>query len=181
MISSVISELKLTLHFNFLKMQKEQIISQKNELVERLGVYLENQDNMAPLEARIFSTLILMGKRGHSFEGLVEDLNASKSTICTHLNTLQASGRVSYHTRPGERKRYFNVAPNRLVQVMDEMLQKWDAQKEIHTDILNYKRTASEENFTSEDEFDLDFHKNYLQFLDEVSSSVKKLKQKISH
>jgi len=162
-------------------MQKEQIISQKNELVERLGVYLENQDNMTPLEARIFSTLILIGKRGRTFEELVKDLNASKSTICTHLNTLQASGRVSYHTRPGERKRYFNVTPNRLVQVMDEMLQKWNQQRDIHIDILTYKKEAAKEIPSSEDEFDLDFHQNYLQFLDEVSNAVKKLKEKISH
>ncbi|MGB8706000.1 MAG: helix-turn-helix domain-containing protein [Gillisia sp.] len=162
-------------------MQKEQIISKKNELVERLGVYLENQDNMAPLEARIFSTLILTGKRGRTFEELIKDLNASKSTVCTHLNTLQASGRVSYHTRPGQRKRYFNVTPNRLVQVMDEMLQKWNQQRDIHTDILSYKKEAAKEMASSEEEFDLDFHQNYLQFLDEVSSAVTKLKQKISH
>lgn len=159
----------------------EKNISKKNELVERLGVYLENHDKMAPLEARIFSTLILEGKSGSTFEELVNDLHASKSTICTHLNTLQASEKISYHTRPGERKRYFNVNPNMLAQVMDQMLQKWNTQKEIHTEILAYKKEVSANAPAPEDEFDLDFHQNYLQFLNEVSNAVLKLKQKISN
>lgn len=159
-------------------MQKE-LIERKNKLVERLGVFIENEDNMAPLEARIFSTLIITGKGGITFENLVKDLNASKSTICTHLNTLQASGRVSYFTKPGDRKRYFNVAPNRLLQVMNEMLAKWNMQYDIHSDIIEYKKEANSQNNVDAEEFDLHFHENYLLFLEEVSNAVNKLKKNI--
>ena len=159
-------------------MQKE-LIERKNKLVERLGVFIENEDNMAPLEARIFSTLIITGKGGITFENLVKDLNASKSTICTHLNTLQASGRVSYFTKPGDRKRYFNVAPNRLLQVMNEMLAKWNMQHDIHSDIIEYKKEANSQNTVDAEEFDLHFHENYLLFLEEVSNAVNKLKKNI--
>ncbi|RKS55293.1 DNA-binding transcriptional regulator GbsR (MarR family) [Gillisia mitskevichiae] len=159
---------------------RKELIERKNKLVERLGVFIENEDNMAPLEARIFSTLILTGKGGSTFESLVKDLNASKSTICTHLNTLQASGRVSYFTKPGDRKRYFNVTPNRLVQVMNEMLEKWNKQYDIHSDIIEYKKDANKENTIESEEFDLHFHENYLLFLEEVSNAVKKLKKNIA-
>lgn len=162
-------------------MIKKQMDLQKNKLVEKMGVYLEKHDNMAPLEARIFSTLILTGKIGITFEQLVSDLSASKSTVCTHLNTLQVAGRANYYTKPGDRKRYFIVTPNRLIQVMDEMLQKWEEQQTLHSDILSFKEQLVEvENENGTDEPDLDFHKDYLQFLEEVSLSVKKLKQKIS-
>ncbi len=159
---------------------QQQLIDKKNKLVERLGVFIENEDNMAPLEARIFSTLILTGKGGITFENLVKDLNASKSTICTHLNTLQASGRVSYFTKPGDRKRYFNVTPNRLVQVMNEMLDKWNKQHDIHSDIIEYKAAVNSQNTVEAEEFDLNFHKNYLLFLEEVSNAVEKLKKNIA-
>tara|TARA_R100000935_G_C2832795_1_gene166173 strand:+ start:1219 stop:1710 length:492 start_codon:yes stop_codon:yes gene_type:complete len=160
-------------------MQKE-FLEKKNKLVERLGVFIENEDNMAPLEARIFSTLILTGKSGITFENLVKDLNASKSTICTHLNTLQASGRVSYFTKPGDRKRYFNVSPNRLFQVMNELLEKWNNQHDIHSDIIAFKKEVNAIQENDSEEFDLLFHENYLQFLQEVSSAVKKFKENIA-
>lgn len=161
-------------------MIKSELLDQKHQLIEKLGVYVENEDNMAPLEARIFSTLILTGKSGISFENLVKDLNASKSTICTHLNTLQASGRVTYHTKTGDRKRYFNVTPNRLVLVMNEMLNKWNEQYEIHSEIIDYKKQANQEISEESEKLELQFHENYLQFLEEVSNSVKKLKKNIS-
>lgn len=160
-------------------MQEEELLKRKNKLVERLGVYIEHEDKMAPLEARIFSTLIITGKNGITFENLVKNLNASKSTICTHLNTLQASGRISYFTKPGDRKRYFNVIPNRLLQVMNEMLENWNQQFEIHSDIIDFKKEANKQSDDNNEEFDLVFHENYLQFLEEVSNAVKKLKKNI--
>ncbi|WP_034918082.1 GbsR/MarR family transcriptional regulator [Gillisia sp. CAL575] len=160
-------------------MQKE-LIERRNKLIERLGVFIENEDNMAPLEARIFSTLIITGKGGSTFDNLVKDLNASKSTICTHLNTLQASGRVSYFTKPGDRKRYFNVTPNRLLQVMNEMLEKWNNQFDIHSEIIQFKKDANNQNTNESEEFELQFHENYLLFLEEVSNAVKKLKKNIA-
>lgn len=169
----------LILQFQILEMQVE-LNLRKKKLVERLGVFIENEDNMAPLEARIFSTLILTGNSGITFENIVKDLNASKSTICTHLNTLQVTGRVSYFTKTGDRKRYFNVAPNRLVQVMNEMLDKWNQQYDIHTDIIAYKKDANKFNDSHSEDFDTKFHENYLQFLEEVSGAVKKLKKNIA-
>lgn len=150
----------------------------KAQLIEKVGVDIENQDQMAPLAARLYASLILTGKRGQTFEELVNQLQASKSTICTHLNTLQAQGRVSYFTKTGDRKRYFIVAPNRLLTVIDEMTAKWNAQKEIHQEILEFKNAMNEANPT-DTALELDFHKNYLVFLEEAGQAVKKLKQNI--
>lgn len=162
-------------------MEKEKLLLQKKNLVEKMGVYLENHDNMAPLEARIFATLILIGNNGITFERLVDDLSASKSTICTHLNTLQAAGRANYFTKTGDRKRYFTVIPNRLIQVMDEMLQKWEEQQLLHKEMLDFKKLLEQEDpEPGQKDLDLQFHEDYLQFLEEVSLSVVKFKEKIS-
>ena len=74
-------------------------IERKN-LIEELGVHLEG-DHLAPLAARILATLILSGKKGVTFEELVNELNAGKSTVSTHLDHLQNTNRVTYFTKPG--------------------------------------------------------------------------------
>ncbi len=42
---------------------------------------MENNEPLAPLVARILSTLILIGKRGVTFESLVAKLSANKSNF----------------------------------------------------------------------------------------------------
>jgi len=84
-------------------------LTKKESLIEKLGVHIESKDQLAPLAARILSTLILTGKKGATFESLVCELNASKSTISTHLTTLQAANRITYHTKCGDRKKYSHL------------------------------------------------------------------------
>lgn len=147
---------------------------ERKQLIERLGVYMEGKDKLAPLAARVYSTLILTGKKGLTFGQLVKSLEASKSTICTHLNSLQSREMVSFYTTPGERKRFFIVAPNRLNILIQELTDNWKKQTELQEDILSYKSKFNDQ--YPADAFDLDFHINYLNFLQEASNSVNKLK-----
>ena len=158
-------------------MNEKELEQQKSELIEQLGVQLEC-DNLAPLAARIFATLILTGKEGITFEQLVSDLNASKSSVSSHLENLQTSQKVRYITKPGDRKRYFIIHPNLMVNVIDEMTSKWETEKELHQKVLNYKK---EYNKKSEEElkFDLEFQQDFLTFLEEATSAIQKFKSKI--
>lgn len=152
------------------------LASKKNQLVEKVGVVMETQEKLAPLAARIYATLLITGKEGITFEQLVNDLNASKSTVCTHLNFLQSNNLVSYFTLQGDRKRYFKIAPNSLAIVMDEMASNWAKQKEIQEEIINYKRLVTNTNL-KEDSPDLEFHQNYLTILSEMNQLLTKMKQ----
>ena len=67
-------------------------------LVEKLGVHLEGRENLAPVAARIMAYIILTGKQGTTFDDLVTNLCASKSTISTHLNHLQDLKKLEYFT-----------------------------------------------------------------------------------
>ena len=158
-------------------MNEKELEQQKSELIEQLGVQLEC-DNLAPLAARIFATLILTGKEGITFEQLVSDLNASKSSVSSHLVNLQTSQKVRYITKPGDRKRYFIIHPNLMVNVIDEMTSKWETEKELHQKVLNYKK---EYNKKAEEElkFDLEFQQDFLTFLEEATSAIQKFKSKI--
>ena len=145
-----------------------------------MGVHLEHREQLAPLAARIISNLVLKGKKGETFETLVCDLQASKSTIFTHLTTLQASNRITYYTKPGDRKKYFILSPNALIRSMDEMIEKWNEERDIHLEIVNYKsevNTSFPEN--SAERFDLDFHNEYLNYLDQATTLMQNLRVKL--
>lgn len=153
---------------------------ERSQLIERLGVSIEKDENLAPLAARILATLILKDQQGCSFDELVQRLNASKSTISSHLTHLEDSGRISYYTKQGDRKRYFVLSKNHTINMIDKTLKKWENQKSIHQDILEFKqRFNKEQKKVSGKELDGHFHENYLIFIKEASSAFEKLKQTI--
>ena len=142
-----------------------------------MGVHLEHREQLAPLAARILANLVLKGKKGETFENLVSDLNASKSTIFTHLTTLQASHRITYYTKPGDRKKYFILSPNALIRSMDEMLVNWNEERDIHLEIVNYKEDVNKDFPEDSDEkFDLDFHHEYINYLDQATVLMRNLR-----
>tara|TARA_R110002049_G_scaffold114927_1_gene266625 strand:+ start:39179 stop:39679 length:501 start_codon:yes stop_codon:yes gene_type:complete len=156
-----------------------EICKEKQRLVEKLGVAMESNEQLAPVAARILSYIILTGKEGTTFEILIRDLCASKSTISTHLNHLADLKRIVYFTKPGDRKKYYIINQDSILQSIDDMMASWIAQKELHVEIKAYKENV---NILTPDEssvFDLDFHDNYIEFLEEATQSISKLKSKI--
>lgn len=142
-----------------------------------MGVHLEHKEQLAPLAARILANLVLKGKKGETFENLVCDLKASKSTIFTHLTTLQASHRITYYTKPGDRKKYFILSPNALIRSMDEMLENWNEERDIHLEIVNYKEDINKDfPKDSVERFDLEFHNEYLNYLEQATTLMQNLR-----
>lgn len=150
---------------------------EKSRLIEQLEQYIIDKDKLAPLAARLYATLVLTDKKGLTFDQLVQSLDASKSTVCTHLNLLQSLEMVSFYTAPGERKKYFIIAPNRLTILVQELTENWKKQTEIQEAIISYKSRVNSEN--PAEPFDLEFHQNYLNFLQEASHLVNKLKNSL--
>ncbi|AXP80798.1 hypothetical protein CJ739_1712 [Mariniflexile rhizosphaerae] len=157
----------------------DNICSEKKALVEKLGVFIENKDQLAPVAARIMSYIILTGKVGTTFEDLVLKLCASKSTISTHLNHLQDLKKIVYFTKLGDRKKYFVINQDTIIQGIDDMIETWCVQKELHIEIRDYKEKSNANNSDDTSKFDLEFHDDYIQFLDEATKSVLKLRTKI--
>lgn len=133
---------------------------------------------MAPVAARIFSYIILTGKQGTTFEDLVSSLCASKSTISTHLNHLQGLKKVSYFTKTGDRKKYFILNNDTMLQGISSMVEEWEAEKELHIEVKEYKEDINK-TLEEDDKFDLDFHDSFIEFLDGAIESITKLKEKL--
>ncbi|GHC43645.1 GbsR/MarR family transcriptional regulator [Ulvibacter litoralis] len=152
---------------------------EKMALVEKLGVHLENREQLAPVAARILSYIILTGKKGATFEDMVTILCASKSTISTHLNHLQDLKKIVYFTKTGDRKKYFTINSDMIVQHIDTMINEWKEVKSLHLEIKNYKE-AFNTHETEEEKFELNFHDNYIKFIDEASASIEELRSKLT-
>jgi DNA-binding transcriptional regulator GbsR (MarR family) len=161
---------------------KENICPKKMALVEKLGVHLENREQLAPVAARILAYIILTGKVGATFENLVSILCASKSTISTHLNHLQDLKKIVYFTKTGDRKKYFIINQDMILQHIDNMINAWKEVRELHLEIKHYKEAINTHTIENNNEkFELGFHNDYIQFLDEASSSIKELKIKLTN
>ncbi|MCK0147952.1 transcriptional regulator [Arenibacter sp. F26102] len=159
---------------------KDNICKEKMALVEKLGVHLEGREQLAPVAARILAYIILTGKKGSTFEDMVTILCASKSTISTHLNHLQDLNKIEYYTKTGDRKKYFIINKNTIIQHVDRMISHWNAERVIHLEIKAYKETQNKLKIENDDEkFDLSFHNDYVKFVDEATASVKELREKL--
>ena len=150
---------------------------QKNQLVEKLGVHFETKYRLAPVAARIFSYIVLKGRSGTTFTDLVVNLGASKSTISTHLNNLLAIKKIVYFTKPGDRKKYFTINEDSIALSIDEMIESWQKQRELHIEIKKYKQSLDVSGISEATlKFDSQFHDNYIKFIDDVTKSLSELK-----
>ena len=159
---------------------KDNVCKEKMGLVEKLGVHLENREQLAPVAARILSYIILTGKKGATFEDMVSILCASKSTISTHLNHLQDLNKIQYFTKTGDRKKYFVIKKDIIIQHIDKMVDHWKEERKIHEEIKDYKEAINSNKIENEeDKFDLVFHEDYIKYIDGASSSIEELRTKI--
>ncbi|MCL5245303.1 transcriptional regulator [Cellulophaga sp. 20_2_10] len=155
---------------------EKNICTKKSALIEKLGVHIEANNGYAPVASRILAYIILTGKIGTTFEDLVSVLCASKSTISTHLNYLSDLKEIEYFTKTGDRKKYYVITTNKIKNHISTMIHKWEIEKELHEEVRSYKKEINNIETTLEEEkFDLTFHNNYIQFLNQAITSISKL------
>lgn len=158
----------------------ENVCKEKMALVEKFGVFLEKREQLAPVAARIFAYIILTGRSGTTFDSLVHVLCASKSTISTNLNHLQDLKKIEYFTKTGDRKKYFKANDKGILQKIDTMIFNWTEEREIHTEIINYKKTMNALDTVPQDEkFDLTIHNDFIHFIDHATAAINDLRTKI--
>ncbi|MGY5353785.1 GbsR/MarR family transcriptional regulator [Wenyingzhuangia sp. IMCC45467] len=153
---------------------------QKCQLVEKLGIHFEKKEGLAPVAARVFSYIILNGKGGTTFEELIENLCASKSTISTHLTHLQGLNKIEYYTKIGDRKKYYIMNYDSMVQGIDKTIDDWNAEMKIHQEVMDYKQTINLLKETPDEEkFDLEFHVDFIEFIHKTIESVTQIRNRI--
>lgn len=162
---SEISEPDLPLQWykNLLNMKPDDLETERKRLIETLGVYFEKEKQIAPLAARILATLVLNGKQGTTFEQLVIELEAGKSTISTHLNNLETQQWITHFTKTGDRKRYYTITPGYTLRRINILIAQWNKEIELHKQIIDYKSNYNKAH--KQELYSLAQHRGVLQFL----------------
>ncbi len=159
--------------------EKKALEFQKDTLINRLAELMEAEEKLPPMAARIYATLIFTSKEGLTFDQLVQAVQGSKSTVCTHIHSLQEKDLLRDYSKPGERKRYFVVSPDVLINYIDNLSSRWKKQSEFQKDVLGYKNLYNRENPTSP--LELDCHQNHLIFLKEAENFAERIKQQFQN
>jgi hypothetical protein len=78
-------------------------------------------------------------------------------------------------------KKYFILIPDVMIHAMADMLKNWKCEQRLHLEIMEYKKEINESLPKDSDEiFDLEFHTDYLEFLNQASASIEKLQKKLT-
>lgn len=161
-------------------MQNEELLKQKKYLIEEMGVYFETCDTLSPLSSRIFAYLALSLEDGVSFEELQEELEASKSSISTNLQLLQSMGRIGYCTKPGDRKRYFRIDEEQILNRLDDKIEMWKHEKRLHEKVLEYKHQYIEKEEVEEvKKIKTQYNEHYISFIEAMIINLEKLKNNL--
>ncbi|MBI9060009.1 MAG: MarR family transcriptional regulator [Labilibaculum sp.] len=157
----------------------QELEERKKLLVERYGLFMEKQEKLAPIAARIFATLLINKENGTTFDELVAFLGASKSTVSTNLKTLQKSEIVDFFTKPGDRKKYFTLNPIGFLARIEDDLKMYKAEHQLASEIINFKIESNEIIKNPEEKFQLSHETPYLDYLVSTISTIEKLRDGI--
>jgi DNA-binding transcriptional regulator GbsR (MarR family) len=150
---------------------------EREELIELFGIHFENIGHLPPLGSRILATLIMdVCNRQYSFEDLVEQMAASKSSISSNLNLLLKMGKITYYTVPGDRKKYYR--PSEFSERFDNYLKMIAFEKDIIDRVLEYRRqTVSCDAGSFELEKSIVYREHVLEMEALLNKTIAKFKQ----
>ena len=127
-----------------------ELSTQKKELIEDVGILLEERANLSPLASRIYALLILSSYDGMSFENIVKTMQASKSSVSSNLNVLLQLHYIDYHTKSGDRKRYFRTSQFYIKNTMEQQVHLIEKELNIVQKVNDFNKDNNPEKFKNE-------------------------------
>lgn len=91
--------------------------------IDRMGHAAES-DGLSPIAGRLFGTLLLSDEP-RSLDELAERLGVSKASVSTDARRLLERGVVERVSRPGDRRDYYELAPDFFAQVVRSRVSRW--------------------------------------------------------
>jgi DNA-binding transcriptional regulator GbsR (MarR family) len=93
------------------------------DLIERIALFFETE-GFSRIGGRIFGRLLL-ADAAMSLDSLAGDLAASKASISTETRSLERRGILERVGKPGDRRVYYQVAPELPIPTMSLRLERW--------------------------------------------------------
>jgi transcriptional regulator len=152
---------------------------EKIALEEMMTELFRRLHHLSPMAARTLSVLAIEGSaEGLTFEGLIERLQASKSTLSTSINLLQDKELVYYETKENKRRKYFKSFPfdKRFGEFLD--LVRYEKDFTIRFESYMKEQNQREHIFPQERINKMDVFLDFLTQIEELTQDfLEKLKQ----
>ena len=152
---------------------------EKIALEEMMTELFRRLHHLSPMAARTLSILAIEGSaEGLTFEGLIERLQASKSTLSTSINLLQDKELVYYETKENKRRKYFKSFPfdKRFGEFLD--LVRYEKDFTIRFEYYMKEQNQREHIFPQERINKMDVFLDFLTQIEELTQDfLEKLKQ----
>jgi len=123
---------------------------QHKELIEEIGMGVEERAGLSPLASRIYALLTMSSENGLTFDEIKETIEASKSSISVNINVLLQLKYIEYYTKPGDRKRYFKVSKYFQLKFLELYLESLEKQITLVDKINSYNKEFQKEKFVNE-------------------------------
>jgi DNA-binding transcriptional ArsR family regulator len=91
--------------------------------IERMGQATES-DGLSPIAGRLFA-LLLLSEVPRSLDELAAELGVSKASVSTDARRLLERGIVERSSPPGDRRDYYELAPDFYAQVIRSRVARW--------------------------------------------------------
>lgn len=115
-----------------------------SELFEEMTAHFVEQLKLPPLGARIYAYMLFDFKRdGVSFDELVENLHASKSSVSNSLNMLVQQKHLTIFNKLQDRKRYYRMNIGNTEQRYQNVVNYLSAELEIIGKLQNHKASLN--------------------------------------
>jgi DNA-binding transcriptional regulator GbsR (MarR family) len=96
--------------------------AQRN-FVDRMGLATES-DGLSPIAGRLFA-LLLLANEPKSLDELATALDVSKASVSTDARRLLERGIAERVTRAGDRRDYYELAPDFFVRIVQSRVNRW--------------------------------------------------------
>ncbi len=126
-------------------MTSEERIKKQKELVEAMGI-MYDKEGFQPIAGRILGLIMIMDKEQFTFDEIVEELQISKSSASNALRMLEIRDVIEYTTRPGDRKRYFQLKKLDKFKLINDHEIKLKKTCDFLQEVLDLKADKNSEN-----------------------------------
>lgn len=150
---------------------------EKEAIIELFGVHFEKHHNMPPLASRILATLILnCREKDLTFDELVSITGASKSSVSTNIHLLLETGKITYYTICGDRKKYFK--PSSLAERIKNHLLIVKSEQNLIKRIKDYEDQFNLQPINETDRKVVELYRSYInEFELLIGDFIKKIEE----
>src|SRR5437016_3994628 len=101
----------------------------RRTFVDRMG-HAAEADGLSPIAGRLFATLLLSDEP-RSLDELAAALGVSKASVSTDARRLLERGVVERASKPGDRRDYYELAPDFYAQTVRSRLARWRRMQQL--------------------------------------------------